>query len=217
MLSAEYSSRGAWGCWFDGIITRITCIGYGTGDCLLLLLLLLLMMMVDLADRSAVSTNSRFPRRSARITYRVKYFFSCFVLLLPFSIPNTIGSCEFSTDFDWVIGTQLCKLAAWYVSRECCTFLVYLVYLLIQFSPVKSAFICTYSLYFFSLLLPLTFQVLDKSRLQVSVIWLSLGKLLVNLLQVAKRTNTPLILEQMASSTDHGFFGSWVQLPHPSY
>ena len=37
--------------------------------------------------------------------------------------------------------------------------------------------------------------------------WLSLGKLLVNLLQVVKRTNSPLIPQQMASSTDHGFLG----------
>ena len=42
---------------------------------------------------------------------------------------------------------------------------------------------------------------------------LSLGKLSVNLLHVVKRTNAPLIPEQMASSTDHGFFGSWVRSP----
>ena len=36
-----------------------------------------------------------------------------------------------------------------------------------------------------------------------TVIRLSLGKLFVNLLQVVKRTNTPLIPWQMASSTDH--------------
>ena len=41
-----------------------------------------------------------------------------------------------------------------------------------------------------------------------SVIRLSLGKLLVNLLQVVKRTNTPLIPQQMASSTyTMGFWG----------
>ena len=46
------------------------------------------------------------------------------------------------------------------------------------------------------------------------VIRLSLGKLLVNnQLQVVKRTNTTLIPSQMASSTDHGFFGSWVRSP----
>ena len=50
-----------------------------------------------------------------------------------------------------------------------------------------------------------------------AVIWLSLGKLLVNLLQVVKRTNTPLIPQQMASSAGHGFFGSWVQIPRPPY
>ena len=44
------------------------------------------------------------------------------------------------------------------------------------------------------------------------VISLSLGKLLVNLLQVSKRRNTALSSSQMASSTDHGFFGSWVQI-----
>ena len=50
-----------------------------------------------------------------------------------------------------------------------------------------------------------------------SVVRLSLGKLrvLINQLQVVKRTNTPLIPQQMASSTDHGFFGSWVRPPHP--
>ena len=37
-------------------------------------------------------------------------------------------------------------------------------------------------------------------KLRGSVIRLSLGKLLVNLLQVVKRTNTPLIPRQMASS-----------------
>ena len=45
------------------------------------------------------------------------------------------------------------------------------------------------------------------------VIRLSLGKLLVNLLQVARRANTPLISYQMASSTHHVFFGAWVQIP----
>ena len=52
-------------------------------------------------------------------------------------------------------------------------------------------------------------------KCSLHVIRLSLGKLLVNLLQVVKRTNTPLIPKQRASSTDHGFFGSWVQIPHP--
>ena len=35
----------------------------------------------------------------------------------------------------------------------------------------------------------------------------------LTLLQVVKRTNIPLIPQQMASSTDHGFFGSWVRIP----
>ena len=49
--------------------------------------------------------------------------------------------------------------------------------------------------------------------LMSSVIRLSLGKLWINLSQVVKRTNTPLIPKKMASSTDHVFFGSWVQIP----
>ena len=44
---------------------------------------------------------------------------------------------------------------------------------------------------------------------------LSLGKLLVNLLQVVKRTNIPLIPQQMASSTDHGFWGRGFDPHHP--
>ena len=44
---------------------------------------------------------------------------------------------------------------------------------------------------------------------------LSLGKLLVNLSQVVKRTNTPLIPWQMASSTDHGFLGRGFDPHHP--
>ena len=49
------------------------------------------------------------------------------------------------------------------------------------------------------------------------VIRLSLGKLLVNLLQVGKRTNTPLIPQQMASSAEKWVFGSSVRAPHPPY
>ena len=49
-----------------------------------------------------------------------------------------------------------------------------------------------------------------------SVIRLSLGKLLVNLLKVVKRTITPLIPSQMASWTNI-FFWSWVQIPHTWY
>ena len=49
-----------------------------------------------------------------------------------------------------------------------------------------------------------------------SVIRLSLGsKLLVNQLQVVKRTNTPLLPQQMASSTDHGFLGRGFDPHHP--
>ena len=47
------------------------------------------------------------------------------------------------------------------------------------------------------------------------LIRLSLGKLLVNLLQVVKRTNNPLIPYQMASSTDHGFLGRGFDPHHP--
>ena len=47
------------------------------------------------------------------------------------------------------------------------------------------------------------------------VIRLSLGKLLVNLLQVVKRTNTPLKSLIMASSTDHGFLGRGFDPHHP--
>ena len=48
----------------------------------------------------------------------------------------------------------------------------------------------------------------------VPVVRLSLGKLLlVNLLQVVKRTNTPLIPQQMASSAGPCFFlVSWVRI-----
>ena len=45
-------------------------------------------------------------------------------------------------------------------------------------------------------------------KLDVCVIRLSLGKLVVNLLQVVKRTNTPLIPSQMASSLQT--MGCWV-------
>ena len=47
------------------------------------------------------------------------------------------------------------------------------------------------------------------------VIRLSLDKLLVNLLQMVKRTNTPLIPSQMASSTDHVFLGRGFDPHHP--
>ena len=40
-----------------------------------------------------------------------------------------------------------------------------------------------------------------------SVIRLSLGKLLVNILQVVKRTNTPLIPEQIPVFSDEGYIG----------
>ena len=47
-----------------------------------------------------------------------------------------------------------------------------------------------------------------------SVIRLSLGKLLVNLLQVVKRTNTPLnTLTNGVVGRTMGFFGSWVRSP----
>ena len=46
-----------------------------------------------------------------------------------------------------------------------------------------------------------------STTIGIFVIRLSLGKLLVDLLQVVKRTNTPPIPQQMASSTDHGFVG----------
>ena len=45
------------------------------------------------------------------------------------------------------------------------------------------------------------------------VIRLSLGKLLGYFWQVVERTNTPIVTSQMASSTDHGFIGSWVRFP----
>ena len=44
---------------------------------------------------------------------------------------------------------------------------------------------------------------------------LSLSKLLVNLSQVVKRTNTPLTPQQMASATDHGFLGRGFDPHHP--
>ena len=47
----------------------------------------------------------------------------------------------------------------------------------------------------------------------VCVIRLSLGKLVVNFLQVVKRTNTPLIYKKMAS-TDHGFLGRGFESHH---
>ena len=47
------------------------------------------------------------------------------------------------------------------------------------------------------------------------VIRLSLGKLLINILQVVKRTNAPLIPRQMASSAGHGLYRTWVRVPHP--
>ena len=43
---------------------------------------------------------------------------------------------------------------------------------------------------------------------------LSLSQLLVNQLQVVKRTNAPLI-PLTNGVVDRGFFGSWVQIPHP--
>ena len=46
------------------------------------------------------------------------------------------------------------------------------------------------------------------------VVRLCLGKLLVNLLQVVKRTNTSLIPQQTASSTDSWFF--WVVGSNPA-
>ena len=49
----------------------------------------------------------------------------------------------------------------------------------------------------------------------VSVIRLSLGKLLVNLLQVVKRTNTPLISLTNGVVDRPWDFGSWVRSPHP--
>ena len=55
---------------------------------------------------------------------------------------------------------------------------------------------------------------LQQLKVMDSVIRLSLGKLLVNLLQVVKRTinNTPPSPQQMESSTDHGF---WVVGSNP--
>ena len=48
------------------------------------------------------------------------------------------------------------------------------------------------------------------------IIRLSLGKLLlVNLLQVVKRTNTPLITLTNGAVDRPWVFGSWVQIPHP--
>ena len=47
-----------------------------------------------------------------------------------------------------------------------------------------------------------------------TVIRLSLEKILVHLLQVVKRTNTPLTAyKKWRRRQDDGFFGSWVQIP----
>ena len=56
--------------------------------------------------------------------------------------------------------------------------------------------------------------IVHRRRVPRSGTWLSLGKLLVNLWQVVKRTNTLLsTLTNGVVSTDHGFFRSWVQTP----
>ena len=49
------------------------------------------------------------------------------------------------------------------------------------------------------------------------VIRLSLGKLLVDLLHVVKRANTPRNPQQMSSSTDHGFLGRGFDPHHPQH
>ena len=58
-------------------------------------------------------------------------------------------------------------------------------------------------------------DVKPTSVVLVSVISLSVGKrILVNILHVVKRTTTTVqITQNMASSTDHGDFWSWVQIP----
>ena len=54
---------------------------------------------------------------------------------------------------------------------------------------------------------PLDIHDISWDRSWDIVVRLSSGELLVNLLQVVKRTNTPLVPQQMASSTDHVFWG----------
>ena len=56
---------------------------------------------------------------------------------------------------------------------------------------------------------------LCASRFLGDVIRLSVGKLLVNHVQVVKRTDTPLLPQQMASSIDPGFLGRGFDPHHP--
>ena len=53
----------------------------------------------------------------------------------------------------------------------------------------------------------------ERRKIYASVIRLSLGKILVNLWQLVKRTNTPLIPQQNSVVDRPWVFGSWVRSP----